>query len=173
MPKPKHILIQIGGPNPATLHFNAGAKETAEAIMKKLLTSRQLSGPPETLEEPVTSPERPRSAAKTVHFDAAPAIIPDPEDVDEEPERGDSQEYDHNAAVVLYDFTADGEDELTVAEGEDLIVLESDSDDWWKVRNSKGEEGVVPASYVEVRLSVHSISVRILSQFLDAEPICC
>jgi actin cytoskeleton-regulatory complex protein SLA1 len=127
--------------------------------VRKLQTSKQLSTPPETLEEPITSPERPRSAAKTVHFDAAPAIIPDLEDSDEEPEREDSQEYDPNAAVVLYDFTADGDDELTVAEGEDLIVLERDSDDWWKVRNSKGQEGVVPASYVEVRLSVPPMSV--------------
>lgn len=131
--------------------------------MKKLQTSKQLSAPPETVEEPTKSPERPRSAAKTVHFDAAPAIIPDPdpnpEDTDEEPEREDSQEYDPNAAVVLYDFAADGDDELTVAEGEDLVVLERDSDDWWKVRNPKGEEGVVPASYVEVRLSVHPIPV--------------
>lgn len=123
--------------------------------MKKLQTSKQLSAPPEALEEPITSPERPRSAAKTVHFDAAPAIIPDPEDTDEEPEDEGSQECDPDAAVVLYDFTADGDDELTVAEGEDLTVLERDSDDWWKVRNSKGQEGVVPASYVEVRLSVY------------------
>ena len=134
--------------------------------MRKLQTSKQLSTPSETLEEPIISPERPRSAAKTVHFDAAaPAIIPDPEDSDEEPDRGGSQEYDPNAAVVLYDFTADGDDELTVAEAEDLIVLERDSDDWWKVRNSKGQEGVVPASYVEVRLFVPSMSIWILSRF--------
>lgn len=164
--KAKHVLVEIGGPNPANLHFSAGSKDTAEAIMKKLRTSKQLSTPQETLEEPITSPERPRSAAKTVHFDAAaPEIIPDPEDSDEEPDRGGSQEYDPNAAVVLYDFTADGDDELTVTEGEDLIVLESDSDDWWKVKNSKGQEGVVPASYVEVRLSVSPISIWVLSRF--------
>jgi len=75
--------------------------------------------------------------------------------------------------VVLYDFTADGDDELTVAEGEDLIVLERDSDDWWKVRNSKGREGVVPASYVEVDFSICSMSVRVLNRFLAAESICC
>ena len=157
--KPKHVLVEIGGPNPASLHFNAGAKDTAEAIMKKLQTSKQLSVPPETLEEPTTSPERPRSAAKTVHFDAAPAIIPDPEDTDEEHEGEGSQEYDPGAAIVLYDFTADGDDELTVAEREELVVLERDSDDWWKVRNSKGQEGVVPASYVEVRAYVQSLSI--------------
>ncbi|KAF9649370.1 hypothetical protein BDM02DRAFT_3186395 [Thelephora ganbajun] len=143
--KSRHVLIEIGGPNPASLHFNAGSKDTADAIVKKLEISKQLSAPPEALEEPIAPPERPRSAAKTVHFDAAaPAIIPDPDDTDEEePENGGSQDYDPNAAVVLYDFAADGDDELTVTEGEDLIVIERDSDDWWKVRNSKGREGVL------------------------------
>ena len=75
--------------------------------------------------------------------------------------------------MVLYDFTADGDDELTVTEGEDLIVLERDSDDWWKVRSSKGREGVVPASYVEVRFAICTMSIRVLSRFLAAESICC
>ena len=143
--------------------------------MKKLETSKQLSAPPpEGLEEPTVPPERPRSAAKSVHFEAAPAIIPDPDDTDEEePERGGSQDYDPNAAVVLYDFTADGDDELTVAEGEDLIVLERDSDDWWKVRNSEGREGVVPASSVEVRFSVYPASIWGLSQYLATGSVCC
>lgn len=142
--------------------------------MRKLETSKQLSAPPpQTLEESIP-PERPRSAAKTVHFDAAPAIIPDPDDSDEEePEQGGSQDYKPNAAVVLYDFPADGDDELTVTEGEDLIVLERDSDDWWKVRNSKGQEGVVPASYVEVPLSVFKLFVWLLSQSLAAGSVCC
>ena len=172
--KSKHVQAEIGGPNPASLHFSVGSKDIAEAIVRKLETSKQLSAPlPQALGEPAP-PERPRSAAKTVHFDAAPAIIPDPDDSDEdEREQGGSQDYDPNAAVVLYDFPADGDDELTVTEGEDLIVLERDSDDWWKVRNSKGQEGVVPASYVEVLFSVFKLFVRLLSRSLVAGSICC
>ena len=172
--KSKHVQVEIGGPSPASLHFSTGSKDTAEAIVRKLETSKQLSAPPpQALEEPI-APERPRSAAKTVHFDASPAIIPDPDDSDEEErEPGGSQDYEPNAAVVLYDFPADGDDELTVTEGEDLIVLERDSDDWWKVRNSKGQEGVVPASYVEVSLSVFKPFVRLLSPFLATGSICC
>lgn len=171
--KSKHVLIEIGGPNPANLHFNVGSKDIAEAVVKKLENSKVLSTPHETLEEPLAPPERPRSAPKTVHFDAAPAIIPDPEDTDEESERRGSQEHHPNAAVVLYDFVADGDDELTVGEGDDLIVLERDSDDWWKVRNSNGQEGVVPASYVEVRLSGYPTFLWELELFLAAEFIYC
>ena len=62
-------------------------------------------------------------------------------------------EVDGDRAVVLYDFTADGDDELTVGEGDTLLVLERDGDEWWKCKNQHGIEGVVPASYVEVRFS--------------------
>lgn len=56
-------------------------------------------------------------------------------------------------AVALYDFTPQGEDELQVEEGDRLIVVRGGSDDpdWVKVRKvGSGEEGIVPASYVEV-----------------------
>ncbi|KDN49560.1 hypothetical protein K437DRAFT_273215 [Tilletiaria anomala UBC 951] len=52
-------------------------------------------------------------------------------------------------AIALYDFEAQGDDELSVAENEKVIIVEKENDDWWKVRNQHGQEGVVPASYVE------------------------
>ncbi|PWN26743.1 hypothetical protein BDZ90DRAFT_232859 [Jaminaea rosea] len=57
---------------------------------------------------------------------------------------------DGEPAIALYDFEAQGDDELTVAENESLTLVERENDDWWKVRNASGQEGVVPASYIEV-----------------------
>ena len=53
---------------------------------------------------------------------------------------------------VLYDFMAQGEDEVTVAVGDDVVILDdTKSEEWWMVRRLKnGKEGVVPSSYVEV-----------------------
>ncbi|KAI9681210.1 MAG: cytoskeletal protein binding protein [Caeruleum heppii] len=53
---------------------------------------------------------------------------------------------------MLYDFMAQGDDEVTVAAGDEVVVLDdTKSDDWWMVRRLKnGKEGVVPSSYVEV-----------------------
>uniref|UniRef100_A0A093V7C4 Actin cytoskeleton-regulatory complex protein SLA1 n=1 Tax=Talaromyces marneffei PM1 TaxID=1077442 RepID=A0A093V7C4_TALMA len=53
---------------------------------------------------------------------------------------------------MLYDFMAQGEDEVTVATGDEVVVLDdSKSDEWWMVRRIKnGREGVVPSSYVEI-----------------------
>lgn len=54
------------------------------------------------------------------------------------------------SANVLYDFEADGDDELTVHEGEVLTIVDKENDEWWQVRNAQGKEGVVPAQYVEL-----------------------
>lgn len=53
---------------------------------------------------------------------------------------------------VLYDFMAQGDDEVTVAVGDEVIILDdTKSEDWWNVRRLKnGSEGVMPSSYIEV-----------------------
>lgn len=160
--KSKHVHIEVGGAAPISLHFHAGSKDVADAIMAKLEDARL---PPETIEPShnelaVTEPppERPRSSAqKSVHFDQSePRIIPPRSDDGEsepepEPEPAAHDDVDGERAIVLYDFTADGEDEMNATEGETVQVLERDTDEWWKCRNAQGEEGVVPANYLEVR----------------------
>ena len=67
-------------------------------------------------------------------------------------------------AVALYDFEAQGEDELDIVEGERLIVIVGGSDDadWIKCRKvGSNSEGVVPASYVQVSFSLcpHTVAM--------------
>ncbi|KZM26329.1 transmembrane transport [Ascochyta rabiei] len=58
--------------------------------------------------------------------------------------------------VMLFDFMAQGDDEVTVGLGDEILLLDdSASDEWWKVRRLKnGKEGVVPANYVEITKTV-------------------
>jgi hypothetical protein len=53
---------------------------------------------------------------------------------------------------MLFDFMAQGDDEVTVAIGDEVLIIDdSASDEWWKVRRLRnGKEGVVPSNYVEV-----------------------
>lgn len=53
---------------------------------------------------------------------------------------------------ILYDFMAQGDDEVTVALGDEVVVIDdTKSEEWWMVRRLKnGKEGVVPSSYVEI-----------------------
>lgn len=53
---------------------------------------------------------------------------------------------------VLYDFMAQGDDEVTVAVDDEVVILDdTKSEEWWQVRRLKnGKQGVVPSSYIEI-----------------------
>ena len=53
---------------------------------------------------------------------------------------------------ALYDFMAQADDEITVAVGDEVIVLDDTrSEEWWMVRRLKnGKEGSVPSSYIDI-----------------------
>lgn len=53
---------------------------------------------------------------------------------------------------MLYEFMAQGDDEVTVAVDDEVIILDNTkSDEWWMVKRLRnGKEGVVPSSYVEI-----------------------
>jgi hypothetical protein len=61
---------------------------------------------------------------------------------------------------MIYEFMSQGDDEVTVAEGDEVVVLDdSKSDEWWVVRRIKnGKEGVVPSSYVDIIGTVSPMS---------------
>jgi len=138
--------------------------------MGKLHSSKALSSSPPPPEHGL-SPEPSLPKKASVHFSqSSPVIIPPSVEVEDEEEEQEEEEEQHyvpppraipqappqaspsgaEMASALYDFNADGEDELTVKEGERLTILEKDGEEWWKCRNAKGVEGVVPASYLEV-----------------------
>ncbi|KAK8139924.1 Actin cytoskeleton-regulatory complex protein [Apiospora sp. TS-2023a] len=60
--------------------------------------------------------------------------------------------------VILYDFMAQGDDEVTVAVGDEVTIIDDlKSEEWWQVRRVKnGKEGVVPSSYIEVKETILS-----------------
>lgn len=172
--KSKHVEIEIGGAAPITLLFNVGSKDNVEEIINKLESSRELAQPstqdsssPTASGSHFVAPPPLKGPEKgTVRFSpASPTIIP-PRDEESGEEEEEEEESHHPAtnghavtpkasggepAVALYEFTADGDDELSVAEGEALTVIERDGDEWWKCRNAHGAEGVVPASYLELK----------------------
>lgn len=173
--KSKHISIDVRGANPVNLHFHAGSKDNVDAIMAKLKSSKALSGlsdasrPSSSDILPSPSAENHSSAKAikkpSVHFShESPDIIPRRGEEDyEEEELAEDQDIalsntpatngKRELGTALYDFTADGDDELSITEGEQLIILERHGDEWWKCRNSQGMEGVVPGSYIEVLAS--------------------
>ena len=48
-----------------------------------------------------------------------------------------------------YEYEAAGKGQLSVTVGEKFILVSKTGDDWWTVRSSDGNLGLVPASYLE------------------------
>ncbi|GAA5830792.1 hypothetical protein JCM11251_001076 [Rhodosporidiobolus azoricus] len=83
---------------------------------------------------------------------ATPPAAPSPPPAPHIPGTNGVQKAQGNA-TALYDFESQGDDELSVAEGERVVFIPGGSDDpeWAKVRRvGTAEEGVVPASYIEI-----------------------
>jgi hypothetical protein len=144
--KPKHVRIEVGGAAAADLHFHAGNQDTAEEILAKLEASRSLAresdeaaapsqAEPEVEPEPEPEPGPVQRSLpppirtdgahspgkKGVHFsEASPAIIP-PRSASPSAQQNEIEGVE---AVALYDFQAQGDDKLSVAEGDALWILE-------------------------------------------------
>lgn len=55
-----------------------------------------------------------------------------------------------NIGTILYEFKAQGEDEVSVLPGDEVVILDDTAPEWWLVRRQvNGMEGVVPSTYVE------------------------
>ena len=52
---------------------------------------------------------------------------------------------------VLYDFEAQGDDEVSAKEGDNIFIIDNiKSEEWWMVKTASGKQGVIPSSYVEL-----------------------
>jgi len=140
-PSSKQLLLAITSLD-EPLHFHCGSSDTAAAIVNKLEASKAAAGEALEMIEAET-----RGGASSGEEEAAVAAAPKAVRWAATPASPLNAKL---AATVLYDFEAQGEDELSVTEGEELTVVDKENDEWWTVRNASGQEGVVPAQYVEL-----------------------
>ena len=52
---------------------------------------------------------------------------------------------------MLYNFSAQADGDLVVADGEVVMIVSCTSRDWVKVENSNGERGNVPGNHLDPR----------------------
>ena len=52
--------------------------------------------------------------------------------------------------LVLYDYQADTNDELTLEPGDIITILSEDDSGWWKGENMSGNVGLFPSNFVDV-----------------------
>ncbi|XP_014968604.1 nephrocystin-1 isoform X3 [Macaca fascicularis] len=75
------------------------------------------------------------------------------EDTEEEEEEKEENEYHKPSTgeeyIAVGDFTAQQAGDLTFKKGEILLVIEKKPDGWWIAKDAKGNEGLVPRTYLE------------------------
>ncbi|KAJ3162752.1 cytoskeletal protein binding protein [Geranomyces michiganensis] len=87
-----------------------------------------------------------------------PAIVEHPPQPSPSPQPVQPPAEERKIAVALYDYEATSDEELTIRENDNLLVLDTSDEEWWRVRliSKKGKEGLVPASYVELKRPMDS-----------------
>lgn len=97
---------------------------------------------------PPAAPDEPVPPPPSAHEELPP---PPPPEVDQEQVDEEDGEFDEIRCKTLYDFQATNDGEVGMTAGEELIVLEMDSDGsgWTKVL--RGDlEGYVPTTYIQI-----------------------
>ncbi|KAA8905703.1 hypothetical protein TRICI_005255 [Trichomonascus ciferrii] len=117
---------------------------------------------PEPEQQPVPEPETHFEIANPVPRQSepepapAPAAepVPEPEPVpqvqpqaeEEPPVAGEG-----SSATALYDYEKDEDNEIQLVEGELVTEIDFVDTEWWAGKNQKGEYGLFPAAYVELK----------------------
>ncbi|XP_077891630.1 nephrocystin-1-like isoform X4 [Ictidomys tridecemlineatus] len=72
------------------------------------------------------------------------------EEEEEEEQENESPKQTSRKYIALGDFTAQQVGDLTFKKGEILLVVEKKPDGWWIAKDSKGNEGLIPRTYLEM-----------------------
>lgn len=160
---PGHVILELDDPATSDLHFDAGSKDVADAIvavierssedLSSLAPSRSSPLTP-TLPENIPLPTETSSEMLELDQDAEATVstatsmlLPSSAVINED---SASARRALITGVVRYYFAGEG-DKLTVDVGETVTILDRESREaWWMCRNAAGLEGFIPASYLWV-----------------------
>lgn len=174
----KNLHIEISGERPAVLDLQASSKSEAKAILVKITDSRTLAqhaathvkaAPPPLASTPsaplpassvtpsVDDETYSRATTPARSLDShAPAMPPRPTATPPAPVAATppppplSSSMDPKWAIILYTFAAEGGEELSVNENEQVLVMDYErTDGWYRIETTDGRQGLVPSSYVE------------------------
>ncbi|KAI7850276.1 hypothetical protein BDC45DRAFT_609014 [Circinella umbellata] len=136
----KTIHVEISDATRTTLDFQASSKSEAKSIVSKIEESKSLannSSSASSSAAPISSTIPPAPPAPSVS-----ELEPEPQ----EPEPVCEPRW----AVALYDFNAEGAEEISVKEQDQVLAVDYvSSEDWWTIEYQDGRSGIVPATYVQ------------------------
>ena len=155
--KNKYLLVTL---DPAanidgdTWAFHVGSRTAYQAISARIGESKSLAMSSSTASSARNQPSSSVSrmpTATTAGSVSSSAAVASPRPAQE-------------MVVVLYDFDAQADDELSVSEHDQLVLVERENHEWWKLQNASGQVGVVPAAYVQLLQEHNTPDMRALNE---------
>ncbi|CAO0793109.1 unnamed protein product [Mucor circinelloides] len=150
----KNLHIEIDGTKQAVLDLQASSKSEAKAILVKISDSTraaQMSNTHLSLQsqKQIAAPA-PAIPPMTSSSSYEPSPSPQAQHYEQEPEEEEESNCVPKWGISIYSFQAEGGDELSVEENEQIYVLDYErTDGWWRVQKVDGDVGLVPSSYVQ------------------------
>ncbi|CAG8456662.1 8276_t:CDS:10 [Gigaspora rosea] len=146
----KNVTIKFGSPKSATFNFQTASKSDAEAIYRQYgECAASLELPTVNIDASSIKSPRPSSAHDSQNTEESESQA----DVEEnETEEVNEMELPQpKIGIALYNFDAQGDDEISIQEGDEVWIIDDvSSNEWWKCRKDD-EEGMVPSSYIKER----------------------
>ncbi|KAI9311807.1 hypothetical protein BX666DRAFT_1992646 [Dichotomocladium elegans] len=151
----KTLHIEVEGQRPAVLDLQASSKSEAKAILVKITDSRTIAQRAATRVADGPSPTNTGASGipTSVPSISPRSITPPPETAPAPASAGISSPSSSKPqwGTILYTFDAEGGEEISVRENEQVYILESArGDGWWRVQKTSGAEGLVPETYVQL-----------------------
>ncbi|XP_077884128.1 nephrocystin-1-like isoform X2 [Ictidomys tridecemlineatus] len=81
------------------------------------------------------------------------------EEEEEEEQENECPKQTSRKYIALGDFTAQQVGDLTFKKGEILLEIEKKPDGWWIAKDSKGNEGLIPRTYLEIKSRPSCVSL--------------
>ncbi|KAJ2397657.1 cytoskeletal protein binding protein, partial [Coemansia sp. RSA 2603] len=159
--------VEIGGYEPAAFDFTCASNAEAERIADAINAARRgmfigdrpsedsqrtVGAAGAQAEDDIQDIPPPLPPKDNIPLALSP-VIPKPVDSQQMPVLPPHPPAAQEHALVLYDFSSDDPEELTVSENERVLVLDKSDPEWWQVQLSPphGRTGLVPASYLELQ----------------------
>ncbi|GAA5807961.1 hypothetical protein MFLAVUS_011464 [Mucor flavus] len=148
----KNLHIEVDGSKNAVLDLQASSKSEAKAILVKIADSTRIAQQSATH---LSQQQRQMAAPATPIVMGAPPPPTAPIQQQQQQQQQEEEEEEESNCVPkwgisIYSFQAEGGDELSVEENEQIYVLDYErTDGWWRVQKVDGDTGLVPSSYVQ------------------------
>ncbi|XP_025783045.1 nephrocystin-1 isoform X2 [Puma concolor] len=141
----QELKLQVDG-----LLSESQLKEALEASKRQDIYQR-IGAPPEREEDDNSAEEDEEAEEEDDDEEEESEETGDEEETEEEEkqEHESQQQATSKEYIAIGDFTAQQAGDLTFKKGEILLVIEKKPDGWWIAKNTKGNKGLIPRTYLE------------------------